>query len=36
MHKENQFSLSQSFILRRIRRKVLLYAKCGDDFAAKT
>lgn len=36
MHKENQFSSSQSFILRRIRRKVLLSAKCGDGFAAKT
>lgn len=36
IHKENQFSLSQSFILRRIRRKVLLHVKCGDGFAAKT
>lgn len=36
MHKENQFSSSQSFILLRIRRKVLLPAKCGGGFAAKT
>lgn len=34
--RKNQFSLSQSFILRRIRRKVLLHVKCGDGFAAKT
>lgn len=36
MHKENQFTSSQSFILWRIRSKVLLYAKCGDSFAAQT
>lgn len=36
MHKENQFSSSQSFVLRRITKKVLLDAKCGDDFAVKT
>lgn len=34
--KKNQFHSSQSFILRRIRRKALLYAKDEDSFAAKT
>lgn len=36
MHNENQFISIPSFILRRIRRKVLLFAKRRDGFPAKT